>query len=81
MLLRDLTEAERSLMDRTLGNPEHVSSATVVELLEAVKNEMILSPNSERDAALASVTTMQREAPFSRFHGKMWFPFKLRLLC
>ena len=43
MLLRYSTEAERSLMDRTLGNPEHVSSATVVELLEAVKNEMILS--------------------------------------
>lgn len=61
MLLRYSTEAERSLMDRTLGNPAHVSSATVAEVLEAIKTEMITSPNSERDAALASATTMRLE--------------------
>ncbi|WP_146755309.1 hypothetical protein [Arthrobacter sp. AQ5-05] len=52
MLLRYSTEAQRTLMDKTMGNAEKVTAETVAEILQTVKGEILSPAVAERDAAL-----------------------------
>ncbi|WP_247040737.1 hypothetical protein [Arthrobacter rhizosphaerae] len=51
MLLRYSTEAQRSLMDRTMGNADQVTAETVADILQKVKSSILASTEAERDAA------------------------------
>ncbi|MFJ5956896.1 hypothetical protein ACIQC5_13175 [Paenarthrobacter sp. NPDC092416] len=61
MLLRYSTEAERSLMDRTMGDADRVTSTTVADILETVKAEILSPAEGERDAAVIAVSTIRNE--------------------
>jgi hypothetical protein len=61
MLLRYSTEAQRSLMDRTLGNAEQVTAETVAGILETVKGDLLSPAAAERDAALQRAAEVQGE--------------------
>jgi hypothetical protein len=56
MLLRYSTEAQRSLMDRTMGDPDQVTAETVVEILDKVKANILSPAEHERDAAFAAAS-------------------------
>lgn len=61
MLLRSSTEAQRGLMDMTLGNPEHMSQQVVVDILNTIKSDLVGPTEEQRDEAVASMTVLQVE--------------------
>ncbi|UKA63447.1 hypothetical protein [Arthrobacter sp. FW306-04-A] len=61
MLLRYSTEAHRSLMDRTLGDADQVTSEAVSNILETVKARIISPAVAERDAAFQAATNVRGE--------------------
>jgi hypothetical protein len=61
MLLRYSTEAERSLMDRTMGDADQVTAATVAGILETVKAEIVSPAVQERDALVEAMGTVRDE--------------------
>lgn len=56
MLLRYSTEAQRSLMDRTMGDPDQVTAETVEAILNEVKGNILSPAEHERDAAFQAVS-------------------------
>ncbi|WP_146233354.1 hypothetical protein [Arthrobacter psychrolactophilus] len=61
MILRYSTEAERGLMERTLGNPANVNSESVTEILEKAKAELAKPSLEARDNAMASELEAREE--------------------
>lgn len=57
MLLRYSTEAQRSLMDRTMGDPDQVTAETVAAILDKVKANILSPTERERDAAFQAAST------------------------
>lgn len=56
MLLRYSTEAQRSLMDQTMGDPDQVTAETVAGILEKVKANLLSPAERERDAAVQAAS-------------------------
>jgi hypothetical protein len=59
MLLRYSTEAQRSLMDRTLGDHNQVTAETVADILDKVRQNILSPTEEERDAAFQTASTTQ----------------------
>lgn len=59
MLLRYSTEAQRSLMDRTMGDADQVTAETVAEILDKVRANILATTERERDIASQTASKTQ----------------------
>lgn len=59
MLLRYSTEAQRSLMDRTMGDADQVTAETVADILDKVRANILATTERERDIASQTASKTQ----------------------
>lgn len=59
MLLRYSTEAQRSLMDRTMGDADQVTAETVTDILGKVRANILATTERERDIASQAASKTQ----------------------